>query len=790
MDFLKSAIASIAQTNSSFPYTVGEKVEFQNDTIWTIHHATRRSDGIACTVFEFDVNSQRSRLPLAKNAAKKLRTMKFPGIINIYDIYETEQAVMIATEHVVPFDIAIQSKDIMTPDVIKWGLYAVANTIKFINVDASSVHGNIRQSSVFITDAGEWKLSGFELLTSTKDEEPVIYTFAGLVPDARRFAPPEVGKGGWEALKKQPHHLLDSYLFGALIYEIFNGRFISSDQLQAATRKNIPPDLFGAFKKLTHISPRQRGSIKQFIEVGKSESAPGGGFFRLDMILLSENMTSLNVQSEVERDSFLKELQRIRSKFPPNYQRLKVLPALVQCFEFGGGGPNILAVMLDISNSMGPEEFQTVVAPTIVKMFTVPDRAIRLALLESMPKYIDQISTKIVNDKIFPELVNGFTDMAPAVREQTVKSVLIVVPKLSDRNINNDLLRYLARTQNDDQPGIRTNTTICLGKIAHNLGPHTRSRVLTTAFQRALKDPFVHARNASLMALAVTIDIFSAEDCCFKLLPAICPCLLDREKLVRTQAHKTMDIYLAKVNAHAAQMSEAGSAQPLTSTPQTDNTRTADANGSTSDDTSSWTGGWGGAFNGLAKRLVTDESRDVDQHGLPLHSASAPPTALANAEASVEQQVSRMSLAPDDSLTRPSSASSTMGFGNSKFEPDQDYDDSAWGQNDDEEENDDDFPDTAEDSWSSFDKKPAQETWSGFGATNISKQNALKPKFNKPTSLSGPTKKASTIAATTSTSNINKPKARSIAQLREKKKGNMFADTGAQDDEDNWGDGW
>lgn len=60
--------------------------------------------------------------------------------------------------------------------------------------------------------------------------------------------------------------------------------------------------------------------------------------------------------------------------------------------------------------------------------------------------------------------------MAPVVREQTVKAVLSVVSKLSDRTINGDLLRYLAKTANDDQPGIRTNTTICLGKIAKNLG--------------------------------------------------------------------------------------------------------------------------------------------------------------------------------------------------------------------------------------------------------------------------------------------------------------------------------
>ena len=60
--------------------------------------------------------------------------------------------------------------------------------------------------------------------------------------------------------------------------------------------------------------------------------------------------------------------------------------------------------------------------------------------------------------------------MAPLVREQTVKAVLTIITKLSDRTINGDLLKQLAKTSNDEQPGIRTNTTICLGKIARNLG--------------------------------------------------------------------------------------------------------------------------------------------------------------------------------------------------------------------------------------------------------------------------------------------------------------------------------
>jgi len=54
--------------------------------------------------------------------------------------------------------------------------------------------------------------------------------------------------------------------------------------------------------------------------------------------------------------------------------------------------------------------------------------------------------------------------------------------------------------------------------------------VLIAAFTRSLRDPFVHARNAALQALAATSDLFPEEDCASKLLPGICPSLVDKEK--------------------------------------------------------------------------------------------------------------------------------------------------------------------------------------------------------------------------------------------------------------------
>lgn len=132
-------------------------------------------------------------------------------------------------------------------------------------------------------------------------------------------------------------------------------------------------------------------------------------------------------------------------------------------------------MVLKIGAKLSDDEYEAQLTPVLVRLFSSPDRAIRVCLLDSLPLMIDHLSAKIVNDKVFPNLVTGFSDTAPLVREQTVKSVLTIVTKLADRTINGELLKYLAKTANDPEPGIRTNTTICLGKIAKHLGRNVSS---------------------------------------------------------------------------------------------------------------------------------------------------------------------------------------------------------------------------------------------------------------------------------------------------------------------------
>ena len=62
-----------------------------------------------------------------------------------------------------------------------------------------------------------------------------------------------------------------------------------------------------------------------------------------------------------------------------------------------------------------------------------------------------------------------------------------------------------------------------------------RQKVLSSAYLRAMKDPFPPARQAAVLAMAATHNFFTIQESATKLLPALCTMTVDPEVSVRSQ---------------------------------------------------------------------------------------------------------------------------------------------------------------------------------------------------------------------------------------------------------------
>lgn len=185
-------------------------------------------------------------------------------------------------------------------ETIKWGLYNIAKTLKFINDEAALVHSLVRTSSVFVSESGEWKLGGFEMLSSTKDEhDNVIYSYSSLVPGYTQYMPPEVAKSSWDTYRSSSWTAVDAYGFGVLMSESFNGTTMRQGQGSEVGR--VPLNMQQMFKRLVNPNPKLRPAVGVFLEQGRKS----GGYFQTPLINFSENIDSLGLKSEGEREEFL-----------------------------------------------------------------------------------------------------------------------------------------------------------------------------------------------------------------------------------------------------------------------------------------------------------------------------------------------------------------------------------------------------------------------------------------------------------------------------------------------------
>lgn len=176
----------------------------------------------------------------------------------------------------------------------------MAKTLKFINDEAASVHGNIRASSIFTSESGEWKVGGLDILSSMKEDDAVIFTQGSLVPDIGRYSAPEVVKGGWDSVRRNPTHAVDAYSYGTLVSEVFNGGFSGAEQV--GSTKSVPTDMQSSYKRLTHAAPKMRQSLAHFLEQGVRT----GSFFDTPLIQLTNNIDNMGLKSETEKDQFLR----------------------------------------------------------------------------------------------------------------------------------------------------------------------------------------------------------------------------------------------------------------------------------------------------------------------------------------------------------------------------------------------------------------------------------------------------------------------------------------------------
>ena len=101
----------------------------------------------------------------------------------------------------------------------------------------------------------------------------------------------------------------------------------------------------------------------------------------------------------------ISELDEVSDDFPEEFFKMKILPELLKSVEFGGGGPRMFNYVMTIGKKLSSDDFDSRLSPVILRLFSSPDRQMRVSLLDNLPMMIDHFTQKVVTDKIFPQVV-------------------------------------------------------------------------------------------------------------------------------------------------------------------------------------------------------------------------------------------------------------------------------------------------------------------------------------------------------------------------------------------------
>ncbi|XP_014514566.1 N-terminal kinase-like protein [Vigna radiata var. radiata] len=547
--FLKEVVAGSGTGLKDLPYNIGEPYASAWGS-WLHFRGTSKDDGSPVSIFSLSgSNAQDGHLAAGRNGVKRLRTVRHPNILSFLHSTEVETVdagspkvtIYMVTEPVMPLSDKIKELGLegtQRDEYYAWGLHQIAKAVSFLNNDCKLVHAYVCLASVVVTQTLDWKLHAFDVLSefdgNNEASSGQMLQYAWLV--GAQYKPMELAKSDWAGIKKSPPWAIDSWGMGCLIYELFSGLKLGKTE-ELRNTVFIPKSLLPDYQRLLSSTPSRRLNTSKLIE--NSE------YFQNKLVDTIHFMEILSLKDSVEKDTFFRKLPNLSEQLPQQIVLKKLLPLLASALEYGSASAPALTALLKMGSALSSEEFCVKVLPTLVKLFSSNDRAIRVGLLQHINQYGESLSAQVVDEQVYPHVATGFSDTSAFLRELTLKSMLILAPKLSQRTFSGSLLKHLSKLQVDEEPAIRTNTTILLGNIANYLNEGTRKRVLINAFTvRALRDTFPPARGAGIMALCATSSYYDITEIATRILPNVVVLTIDPDNDVRSKAFQAVDQFL------------------------------------------------------------------------------------------------------------------------------------------------------------------------------------------------------------------------------------------------------
>ncbi|KAH9048488.1 other/SCY1 protein kinase [Lactarius hengduanensis] len=415
---------------------------------WRVQSATHKVTGKRVSVWTFDKKSAEiDRLtPMARDKsmdvlkaeATSLSKLRHPCILEMVEpLEETRSELIFATEALLSsLYLAIPGSPYATSlvdlDEIQKGILQLCKGLSFLHTSARTIHSNIQPETILINSAGDWKLGGLGLTIPLKrpDGSSTEWEFPSydnrMPPFAQRsfdYIAPEY------ALDEILNTASDMYSLGCVIHAVHlkgdppfknfgnlgSVREHAGRPLAGITR--IDKDLQAMLASLVTRHPQSRPT---------PASLPSHSFFSSLPISTLNFLDRSNfaAKSREEKISFMKGLTRVLDRFSEGLRTRKILPSLLEEMKDTQLLPYILPNVFSISTILSPQQFASLVLPSLKPLFTIKEPPQNmLTLLDNLNTLQEKTEKTVFREHVLPLVYNALESEHAAVQERLCESI-------------------------------------------------------------------------------------------------------------------------------------------------------------------------------------------------------------------------------------------------------------------------------------------------------------------------------------------------------------------------------